>query len=288
MIDRGGDRKTIVKRKKAVESVLYQLFCLALGLLLMTPLIYAVCISFMRPDEVLTKEIHFFPKYFYLGNYIIALAQTNIFRFMFNSFIVAFISSVVRIVTASMAAFSFAFFDYRGKKALFYLVVGSMIIPADVLVVQNYFTTAELRLINTYVGMMVVFFVSAMNIFVMRQHFMTYSKTLRDAALVDGCGNFAFYARILLPSSTPVIATVLISSFVGTWNTYLWPLLVTNVNDMRTAQVAITMLNINEGSSYGYGTIMAAAVMILIPSILVFLVFQKRIVGGMMTGAVKG
>jgi sn-glycerol 3-phosphate transport system permease protein len=242
----------------------------------------------MRPDEVLTKEIHFFPNTFYPGNYVIALEQTKIFRFMFNSFIVAFISSVVRIVTASMAAFSFAFFDYKGKKILFYLVVGSMIIPADVLVVQNYFTTAQLRLINTYVGMMVVFFVSAMNIFVMRQHFMTYSRTLRDAALVDGCGNFTFYSRILLPSSTPVIATVFISSFVGTWNTYLWPLLVTNVNDMRTAQVAITMLNINEGSSYGYGTIMAAAVMILIPSIFVFFLFQKNIVGGMMTGAVKG
>ncbi len=287
MINKSEDKKTMIHWKRAKKSSLYQLFCLALGLLLMTPLIYAVCISFMRPDEVLTKQFHFLPNSFYLGNYVIALEQTKIFRFMFNSFIVAFVSSVVRIVTASMAAFSFAFFDYKGKKILFYLVVGSMIIPADVLVVQNYFTTAQLRLINTYVGMMVVFFVSAMNIFVMRQHFLTYSKSLREAALVDGCGNFTFYARILLPSSTPVIATVFISSFVGTWNTYLWPLLVTNINDMRTAQVAITMLNINEGSSYGYGTIMAAAVMILIPSILVFLLFQKRIVGGMMTGAVK-
>lgn len=287
MIDKSKDKKTIINWKKAAKSGFYQLFCLLLGFLLMTPLVYAVCISFMRPEEVLTKEIHFFPNSFYLGNYVIALAQTKLFRFMFNSFIVAFVSSIVRIVTASMAAFSFAFFDYKGKKILFYLVIGSMIIPADVLVVQNYFTTAQLGLINTYVGMMIVFFVSAMNIFVMRQHFMTYSKSLRDAALVDGCGNFMFYARILLPSSTPVIATVFISSFVGTWNTYLWPLLVTNVNDMRTAQVAITMLNINEGSSYGYGTIMAAAVVILIPSILVFLLFQKRIVGGMMTGAVK-
>jgi sn-glycerol 3-phosphate transport system permease protein len=96
-----------------------------------------------------------------------------------------------------MAAFSFAFFDYRGKYFLFYLVVGSMIIPADVLVVQNYFTTAELGLINTYMGMMVIFLVSAMNIFVMRQNFLSYSKSLREAALVDGCGNFKFYSRIL-------------------------------------------------------------------------------------------
>jgi sn-glycerol 3-phosphate transport system permease protein len=255
----------------------------------MFPVIYAVSVSFMTPGEILVKDLRFFPGTAgYLENYHIVFTQTRVFRFMFNSFVVAFVSSAVRIVTASMAAFSFAFFDYRGKHFLFYLVVGSMIIPADVLVVQNYFTTAEFGLINTYMGMMVIFLVSAMNIFVMRQNFLSYSKSLREAALMDGCGNFKFYSRILMPSNMPLITTVFISSFVGTWNTYLWPLLVTNVNEMRTAQVAVTMLNINEGSSYGPGAVMAAAVVILIPSVLVFLIFQKRIVGGIMVGAVKG
>ncbi|MDL2301750.1 ABC transporter permease subunit [Lachnospiraceae bacterium OttesenSCG-928-D06] len=91
-----------------------------------------------------------------------------------------------------------------------------------------------------------------------------------------------------MPSNIPVITTVFISSFVGTWNTYLWPLLVTNKDEMRTAQVAVTMLNINEGSSYGAGAVMAAAVIILIPSVVVFLLFQRKIVGGVMAGAVKG
>lgn len=91
-----------------------------------------------------------------------------------------------------------------------------------------------------------------------------------------------------MPSNVPVIVTVFISSFVGTWNTYLWPLLVTNVDEMRTAQVAVTMLNVNEGSSYGPGAVMAAAITILVPSVLVFLIFQKKIVGGVMVGAVKG
>ena len=280
--------KPLMKWQEGIISASYQLMCLALGLLLMAPLLYSVSISFMRPEEVLTTELRFLPESFYLGNYGIALAQANFYRFILNSFVVAFVSSAVRVITASMAAFSFAFFEYRGKNFLFYLVVGSFIIPSDVLVVQNYFTTATMGLINTYLGVMIVFFVSAMNIFVMRQYFLTYSKSLRDAALVDGCGNFMFYARILLPSCTPVIATVFIASFVGTWNTYLWPLLVTNANEMRTAQVAITMLNVTEGSSYGYGVVMAAAVLILIPSILIFVLFQKRIVGGIMTGSVKG
>lgn len=168
-----------------------------------------------------------------------------------------------------------------------YWVIGSMIIPADVLIVQNYFTTAELGLVNTYLGMMVVFFISGMNIFVMRQNFLSYSRSIREAALVDGCSNFKFYAKILMPSNVPSITTVFISSFVGTWNTYLWPLLVTNSNEMRTAQVAVTMLNANEGSSYGPGVVMAAAVVILIPSVFIFLIFQKKVVGGTMAGAVK-
>ncbi|HXL04808.1 MAG TPA: carbohydrate ABC transporter permease [Bacillota bacterium] len=278
-----------VRPKRSVKNVLYQILCLAVGIVIILPIIMAVCISFMRPEEILTKELHFFPNSFrYLENYKIVFSQTRILRFMFNSLVVAFVSSVVRVVTASLAAFSFAFFDYKGKRLLFALVVGSMIIPADVLIVQNYFTTAELGLINTYLGMMVVFFVSATNIFMMRQTFLSYSRSLREAAMIDGCGNFEFFIRILMPSNIPVITTVFISSFVGIWNTYLWPLLVTNANEMRTAQVAVTMLNINEGSSYGPGAVMAAAVIILIPSILVFLLLQKRIVGGIMSGAVKG
>lgn len=275
--------------KTETRSILCQTLYIIMGILLVLPILYALSISFMQPDEILTTSFHFLPKTFgYLENYHIVFTQTLVFRFMINSFIVAFVSSLVRIITASLAAFSFAFFEYRGKNFLYCLVVGSMIIPADVLVVQNYFTTAELGLINTYVGMMVVFFVSAMNIFVMRQNFLAYSRSLRDAALVDGCGNFKFYARILMPSNVPVIVTVFISSFVGTWNTYLWPLLVTNVDEMRTAQVAVTMLNVNEGSSYGPGAVMAAAITILVPSVLVFLIFQKKIVGGVMVGAVKG
>lgn len=275
-----------MNKKKALKSALYQGFCLLLGLVVISPVIYCVLISFMEPSEILTKDLHLMPDYLYLVNYIKAITKTNIFRFMFNSLVVAFCSSVVRMITSSCAAYSFAFFNYPGKKLLFYLTIGTMIIPTDVLLVQNYFTVAKMNLINTYTGMMVIFFVSAMNNFVIRQYFLSYSTSLKEAAHMDGCGNFRFFVKILVPTTTPALATVFISSFVGTWNTYLWPLIVTNVNEMRTAQVAITMLN-SEASS-DYGVVMAAATTILLPSILVFLLFQRKIVGGLMSGAVKG
>jgi sn-glycerol 3-phosphate transport system permease protein len=186
-----------------------------------------------------------------------------------------------------MAAYAFTFFEFRGKKFLFALVVGSMIIPAEMLMVQNYFTTAQLKLINTYLGMSIIFMVSSANIFLIRQQFKSFALAVREAALVDGCGNWRFFCRILIPMSRPVLATVFISSFVTTWNTYLWPLIVTNVNEMRTVQVIITMLNSSEINT-AYGQVMAAAVLILIPSLVVFTLFQRRITEGMTAGAVKG
>jgi sn-glycerol 3-phosphate transport system permease protein len=143
-----------------------------------------------------------------------------------------------------------------------------------------------MHLINTYLGMMIVFFSSALYIFMMRQAFLSYSKSLKEAAHIDGCSNFRFYWNILLPSSSPIMITIFISSFVAVWNTYVWPMLVTNRNEMRTIQVAITMLNFPDESPHG--AIMAAAILILAPSLLVFLIFQRWIKTGMLSGSVKG
>jgi sn-glycerol 3-phosphate transport system permease protein len=161
-----------------------------------------------------------------------------------------------------------------------------MMIPIDILLLPNYLTVSKMGLINTYLGMMIVFFTSALYIFMMRQAFLSYSKSLKEAAHIDGCSNFRFYWNILLPSSLPIGITIFISSFVAVWNTYIWPMLVTNRNEMRTIQVAITMLNFPDESPHG--PVMAAAVLILLPSVLVFLFCQRWIKAGMTAGSIKG
>lgn len=120
----------------------------------------------------------------------------------------------------------------------------------------------------------------------MRQNFKTIPKELKEAADIDGCSAFGFYWRILLPIAKPVMTTVFISSFVSTWNMYLWPMIITTRNEMRTVQVGITMLNFSEEAAYG--ATMAGAVIVLIPSIIIFIISQKQIVKGMTAGAVKG
>lgn len=274
------------KEKKTIKNIIFQIFAVCVGLLIISPIIYAVLISFMPSDQILSNPPRLIPRSVTLEHYKVAVTATTLGRYMLNSLILAGVSSVIRIITASMAAYAFSFYEFRGKSFLFALTMGTVMIPGDVVLVTNYQTVSKLGLINTYLGMMVVFMVSAMNIFIMRQNFLTFSKEIKEASEVDGCSNFRFFATILLPLNKPVLTTVFISAFIGTWNTYLWPMLVTNKNELRTVQVGVTMLNFPEGTVYG--PIMAASVLVLLPIAVIFIIFRKQIVGGLMGGAVKG
>ena len=267
------------------EGVLQALY-LMVGLVIAFPIIYAFFISFMEPSQVLAGGVNLIPKKWTLENYKTALNSAPIMRFMWNSLILATVSSIVRVIVSAMAAFAFAFLEFTCKNLIFMTMLATIMIPADVVLVANYRTVSSMGWVNTYFGMMVVFFVSAMNIFQLRQSFKTFATSLKEAAHIDGCSNFNFFIRILLPTNFSTILTVFITAFIGTWNTYLWPLLVTNKTEMRTVQVGITMLNFSEGTVYG--PIMAASMIVLLPSLVLFLTFQKKIVTGMMAGGVKG
>ena len=231
-------------QKRNLISALFQVCCLALGIALLFPLVYCVLISFTHDADLIAGRSLLAPGVFTWDNYIEVIRGTMILRFLFNSFVVALGTSLARVITSTFAAFAFAFFDFPLKKFFFTLVLATLIVPAEMLMIPNYFVTSSLGLINTYLGMMVIYMVSAANIFLLRQNFLSYSMAVYEASKIDGCSNFIFLLRILIPMSKSVIATVFISSFVTSWNAYLWPLLVTNMEKMRTAQVIITMFNV--------------------------------------------
>lgn len=276
------------KRKSygSTSEIVIQILYIFIGLMIAFPIIYAVLISFMEPSQVLAGGVNLIPRKWTLENYRTALRSAPLMRFMWNSLVLALVSSLVRIAVSSLAAFAFAFLQFPCKNLIFMVMLATIMIPADIVLVANYRTVSSLGWVNTYLGMMVVFFVSAMNIFQLRQSFMTFSKSLKEAAHIDGCSNFKFFIKILLPTNVSTLLTVFITAFIGTWNTYLWPLLVTNKTEMRTVQVGVTMLNFSEGTVYG--PIMAASTIVLLPSLILFLTFQKKIVSGMMAGGVKG
>lgn len=280
------DQLTTMHYRKRAKSAAFQTGAILLGLIILIPIIYCVFVSFMKPAQIQSIPPSFFPQEWTLENYVTALDTVPMGQFMWNSLVMATVSSLIRITTASLAAFAFSFFNFRGRDALFMVCLATIMIPGDVLLVSNYQTIANLSLINTFTGMISVFCIDAMNIFIIRQNFLSFSKSLQEAARVDGCGNLRFFLQILLPTSLPIMTTVFISSFITIWNTYMWPMLVTNRPEMRTVQVGITMLNYEDGNVYG--PIMAASTMILAPTIIMFLVFRRQIIRGIMGGSVKG
>lgn len=258
-----------------------------LGVLIVFPLFYALMCSFKDDATFDAYPPTIFPQSFaYLENYRYVLFDSLVPRFMWNSLIVTAAVTVVRLLLSTLAAYAFAFFHFRGEKALFLLIIGTMMIPAETVLITNYLTVSSLGLLNTYMGVMVVYFVSASQVFMFRQNFKTISSSLRDAAFLDGCGDLQFYVSICIPVSKPIITALGLNSFVAVWNTYLWPLLVTSKPEMRTVQVGITMLVADESGSKA--PIFAAIAIILIPSVLIFAFFQRNMVRGITGGSVKG
>lgn len=240
----------------------------------------------MKSTEILSLNPRMLPRRIDFSNYHAVWENTMMLRFIWNSVFVTTITCCLRVVTAALAAYGYACFDFKGKNLFFYLTVGTMLIPGEVTLLTNYETISKLHMINTYQGIIIMFIGSATSVFIMRQYFLGVSASIKEASEMDGCGDIRFFTRILIPISKPILVTVFITAFVEIWNVYLWPMLITNRNEMRTVQVGIAQLNSSEGSAYG--VIMAGAVIVLIPSLLVFIIFQKQIINGMVTGSVKG
>ena len=175
----------------------------------------------------------------------------------------------MRLVFAILAAYAFVFFEFKGKKFLFFLILGTMMLPADTLLITNYQTVAQLGLMDSYLGMAITSFVGASQMFMLRQNFKSAPLALKEAAHLDGCGDLHFMLSILLPISKPVLVTLFVQGFVTMWNAYLWPLLVTNQNDMRTIQVGITMLTTLEDTNYH--VVLAGVAISLIPAFILYL-----------------
>ena len=263
------DRKKIAEGGASLISVL-------LGLIVIFPIVYCFLSAFKTPSEFLSPRL--LPSSFsYLENFRDALSKGNLLRYTLNSLVIAFFGTLIRMVLSVLAAYCFTYYDFRGKNLLFFLILGTMMIPGDVLLVTNYLTVSRLHLLNTYLGTMVVSFVSASQTFMLRQRFKSLPRDMRDASRMDGYGDFWFMWKVLLPICRPVVAVLFIQSFINLWNAYLWPLIATSASpDMRTVMVGITRLNSWEDENYQL--VMAGVVLSLIPSFVLF-GFLRRIMG---------
>ena len=274
------------KQKDLLFDTLVTVVAIILGIIIIFPLIYCFLSSFKTPSEFLNPKL--FPSsLLYLDNFKNALERGNLLRYTLNSFVIALVGTAVRMVLSILAAYAFTFYDFKGKNFFFFLILGTMMIPGDVLLVTNYLTVSKMHLLNTYLGVMIVSFVSASQMFMLRQRFKTIPKDMREASSMDGYGDLWFIWKVLLPLSKPVVTTLFVQSFINLWNAYLWPLIVTASSpEMRTVMVGITRLNSWEDENYQL--VMAGVCISLIPSLILFVVMRRNMKKGGLDGSLVG
>ena len=277
-------KAALIKRRARTAGTLALNVIVSLVILL--PLLYALSIAFMPSSELFTTEMNLLPSNPTLENFKQAMVKVPLGRFVINSFITAGAITFGQIISCSLAAFAFSFLEFKGKELLFMLVMATMMIPGEATIVSNYLTVSSWGWLDSYQVLIVPYLTSAMGIFLFRQFYKSFPISLYESAKIDGCSNLRFIFKILLPLTKSAIGAMAVYTFINAWNMYMWPLLVTGSNSLRTVQIGISMLDSVDSQSI---TLMiAGVVMIIIPSLSIFIAGQKQLIRGMFSGAVKG
>ena len=250
------------------------------------PLLYAVSIAFMPSSELFTTELNILPKHPTWSNFINAFKNVPLLKFIMNSFIMAGCITIGQIISCSLAAFALSFLDFKGKNVIFMLIMATMMVPGEATIISNYLTVSGWGWLNSYKVLIIPYITFAMGIFLFRQFYLTFPKSLYEAAKIDGCPNLVFIVRILIPLTKLAIGAMAVYTFINAYNMYMWPLLVTGTEEMRTVQIGISMLNSVDSQSITM--VIAGVVMVILPSLFVFILGQKQLIHGMFSGAVKG
>lgn len=266
------------------KVITYVLLILS-ALVLFFPILYALSASFMQPQEIYAGK--FLPSEVNFEAYKNAFQKIPLFHYLSVSFWMSFFVMVGQLIVCSLAAYAFVFIPFKGRNVIFFSFLATMLIPWEATIIPNYITVLNLGWIDTYMGLTFPFFALPFGVFLLRQHFMTIPSSIWESAQMDGCSRFRFYLQFALPLSKSSLSALAIYGFLTTWNKYLWPLLVTNDDTVRTVQIGLKMLIANESSS-SWNLVMAAVITILVPTLLLLFVGMKYIKEGLTAGAVKG
>jgi multiple sugar transport system permease protein len=221
------------------------------------------------------------------GNYAALLSDARVLRFTLNSVVVTLTILAGNVLFASMVGYAFARGRFPGKDPLFLLVLATLMIPKQVLMVPLYLLVVRLRLVDSYAALTVPFLVDAMNVFLMRQVIASIPSDLEDAARIDGASEAAVFFRVVLPLAGPGLAVLAVTTFIAHWNDFLYPLLFTTSESMRTLPVGLALLAQGE-HSVDWPRLMAGAMIATAPVVALFLLFQRRIVEGLLKGGLTG
>lgn len=269
-----------------VRIVQYVLLTFA-GLVFLLPLYWLFSSALKPTSEIYTYPLQLIPTSLFWENFTYAWTVAPFDKYMVNSLIVTAVGATCKIVIACLTSYAFTFLRFPGRNILFLVMLTALMVPGNVTIIVNYLTVANLGWLNTYAGLIIPGAGSVFGTFLLRQHMMTLPGEVMDAADVDGAGHIRRLWQIVLPMSIPSVVTVGLIAVVDEWNGFIWPLLVTNTDSMRTLPIGLSFLKAEDGLA-NWGAVMAGTVLVLLPMLILFLLAQRLIVGGLTQGAVKG
>ncbi|MCB4790437.1 MAG: carbohydrate ABC transporter permease [Elusimicrobia bacterium] len=267
------------------NTVTYAILCV-FGITMLFPFLWMFSTSLKESSQVFTASLDLWPKPFVFRNYLDAWKVIPFGKFYINSILVALCVTVGQTITSSMAAYAFARLKFPGRDKLFLGYLATMMVPYMVTTIPVFILIKELNWLDTYKALILPAMFTAYGTFMLRQFFMTLPSELEDAAKIDGCSFWRIYWQIILPLSKPALATLATFTFLANWQNFIWPLIVTSSEDMKTLPVGLSYFQ--DLYTTNWTLLMAAAIIVLIPALLVFIFNQRFITKGIALSGLKG
>lgn len=271
---------------KKISLFLSKTFIIIMAVITLFPFVYMILSSLMTFQEATSIPPTLIPEKFQWGNFELAMEQAPFVRYFINTIFVSAVSTIGTIVTSILAGFALVKLDFKYKSFLIIAMAALLMVPYEVTIFTNYQIIAQLGLLDTYTALIVPSLASIFYIFYLKEYLTSIPISYYKAAKVDGCSDLEFIKRILVPLAKPALFTMGILSFISGWNSFLWPILVTNSKEMRLLSNGLSAFATESGTSVQLQ--MAASTIAIVPVLILYLIFRKQIIRGVVKSGVKG
>ncbi len=270
-----------------IYKLLGYFILLAGSVSMVLPFLYMLCLSFMNDEQIFSGSISFLPSPFTVENYEYTFKNANILKYFYNSMFVALVMTIGQVIIASMAGYAFSRFSFKFKEILFFLIIISMMIPPQVNIVPLFFIMKQFQWIDTYFALIVPGLFGGFGVFMMRQWFNSMPLDIEASAKIDGCSSFKIFYEIALPLALPAVITLAIFTFITAWNSFMWPLIVTNSEAIRTLPLGLADFKGSFREITDWGALASYSVICSVPAIIVFLLGRKYFINDILNGGIK-
>lgn len=272
---------------KQMKIIFGYLFLILVALSMIVPFFAMASLSFSHNNQIFSFPPSIFPKNFTLNNYLSVFSSIPVARYFLNSLIVSSITTIGQVAISAFAGYAFARLRFKGSDFLFLVILITMMIPPQVNIIPLFFLMREMHLIDTYQALIIPGFFGGFGIFMFRQFFLHLPKELEESSRIDGCNVFETFCKIALPLSLPTVATLAIFTFISSWNSFMWPLIVINSDSMRTLPLGLAVFKGSFREIINWGDLLACALICTVPTILVFFVGKKYFINDLLKGSLK-